>query len=326
MNRIDKTFKDLKRKKKKAFIAFITAGDPSLRITEELVHSFERNGVDIIELGVPFSDPLADGPTIQASSQRSLKKGINLTKILNTVKNIRQRSGIPITLMTYYNPIFHYGESKFIRDAHKCGVDGLIIPDLPPEEANGITKLARIKGLSTIFFLAPTTTKERMKRIVKAATGFVYYVSFAGVTGAQKSFSKKNITNIKSAKKITQKPICVGFGVSNANSGAICCKNSGWCYCWERNRESNRKKSRKEKFSKKCFTICLDIGERFKIMYKKTELDNGMRIVTNDIKDRDSIALGFWVGTGGRYEDDRQKGIAHFLEHIVFKGSKKIFW
>ena len=214
MNRIDQKFKDLKQKKKKAFIAFITAGDPNLKITEELVLAFERNGVDIIELGVPFSDPLADGPTIQSSSQRSIKKGTNITKILNTVKRIRQRSQIPICLMTYYNPIFHYGESKFIKDACACGVDGIIIPDLPPEEAKCIIPLAKSRDLATIFFLAPTTTRSRTKQIVKATTGFLYYVSLTGVTGASKGFSKKNAANIRSAKRITKKPICVGFGVS----------------------------------------------------------------------------------------------------------------
>jgi len=214
MNRIDQKFIDLKRKKKKAFIAFITAGDPNLKITEELVFAFERSGVDIVELGVPFSDPLADGPIIQASSQRSLQKGTNLNKIFNTVKRIRQQSQIPIALMTYYNPIFCYGEDKFIRDARKCGVDGVIIPDLPPEEANGIMASAKMYRLATIFFLAPTTTRQRMKKIIKTATGFIYYISLTGVTGLRKGFSNKNAANIRSAKRITKKPICVGFGIS----------------------------------------------------------------------------------------------------------------
>ena len=214
MNRIDQKFKDLREKKEKAFIAFVTAGDPSLRITEELVYSFERNGVDIVELGVPFSDPLADGPTIQASSQRSLKRGTNLSKILNTVKRIRQRSQIPIALMTYYNPIFHYGESKFIKDAQKCGVDGVIIPDLPLEEATSYLRSAKANRITTSLFLAPTTTRQRMRKIVKAATGFVYYVSLTGVTGAHKAFSEKNAANIRLAKRMTKKPICVGFGIS----------------------------------------------------------------------------------------------------------------
>jgi len=214
MNRIDQKFKELSRKKKKAFIAFVTAGDPNLKTTEELVLAFEQAGTDIVELGVPFSDPLADGPTIQASSQRALKKGVNLEKILKTVSRIRQKSQVPIVLMTYYNPVFHYGEDKFMRDAKKCGVDGFIIPDLPPEEAKGLIRSAKARDLSTIFFLAPTTTSQRMKRVVKASTGFVYYVSMTGVTGASKGFSKENAAKIRSAKRFTKKPICVGFGVS----------------------------------------------------------------------------------------------------------------
>ena len=177
MNRIEKTFKELKNKKKKAFIPFITAGDPSLKTTEELVLSFEHAGADIVELGVPFSDPLADGLTIQASSQRALKKGVNLQKILRTVGQIRQKSQIPIALMTYYNPVFHYGEDEFMRDAKKNGVDGIIIPDLPPEEAKVLIASAKKYDVSTVFFVAPTTTSRRMKTIVKASTGFIYYVS-----------------------------------------------------------------------------------------------------------------------------------------------------
>ena len=216
MNRIDYTFKELKRVRKKAFIAFITAGDPNLRITEQLVLEFERCGVDIVELGVPFSDPLADGPTIQASSQRSLEKGTNLSKIFTTVRHIRQKSQIPIALMTYYNPVFYYGEERFIRDAKRCGVDGVIIPDLPPEEARAMIRLAKINGLATVFFLAPTTTRQRIKTVVKASTGFVYYVSLTGVTGAQKMFSKNNLVNIRTAKRLADKPVCVGFGVSTS--------------------------------------------------------------------------------------------------------------
>jgi len=214
MNRIDTTFKNLKKKRKKAFIAFITAGDPNLKATEEFVLAFEKSGVDIIELGVPFSDPLADGATIQASSQRAIKKGTNLSGILSTVRRIRQKSDIPIALMTYYNPVYHFGEEKFIRAAKQSGVDGVIIPDLPPEEGGKIIKSAKKYNLSTVFFMAPTTTPQRMKRIVKASTGFIYYVSLAGVTGASKHFSKNMASKIRSAKRHTQKPICVGFGVS----------------------------------------------------------------------------------------------------------------
>jgi tryptophan synthase alpha chain len=214
MNRIEAKFKELKKKKKKAFIAFITAGDPNLKITEELVIAFERSGVDIIEIGVPFSDPLADGPTIQASSQRALKEGVNLVKILNAVNRIRKRSQIPIALMTYYNPIFHYGEDKFIINAKTSGVDGIIVPDLPPEEAGDLIALARKRALSTIFFLSSTTTLQRMRSIIKASTGFIYYVSLTGVTGARKELSRSFIKHVRLAKRLTNKPLCVGFGIS----------------------------------------------------------------------------------------------------------------
>ncbi|MBN1870668.1 MAG: tryptophan synthase subunit alpha [Candidatus Omnitrophica bacterium] len=214
MNRIEQKFRVLRKNKKKAFIPFLTAGDPNLRSTEELVLSFEGAGADIVELGVPFSDPLADGPTIQASSERALKKGVNLKKIFVTVARIRLKSKIPIALMTYYNPVFRYGEEWFLRDAKKYGVDGIIIPDLPPEEATSLIRLAKKYDISTVFFLAPTTTRQRMKRIVKASTGFIYYVSITGVTGSKKHFATENAANIKTAKKLTQKPVCVGFGIS----------------------------------------------------------------------------------------------------------------
>ncbi len=214
MNRIDQKFQELQKRKKKAFIAFITAGDPSLKTTEQLVLAFEKAGVDIVELGVPFSDPLADGPTIQAASQRALKKHVNLESILAVVKRLRQRSQIPIALMTYYNPVFHYGEERFTRKAKACGVDGLIVPDLPPEEGHGLIRAARQNGLATVFFLAPTTTPQRMKRIVNAATGFIYYVSLTGVTGARQELPASLTQQVRLAKRMTRKPVCVGFGVS----------------------------------------------------------------------------------------------------------------
>ncbi len=214
MNRIDQKFKELRDRKKKAFIAFITAGDPNLKTTEELVLAFEGAGVDIIELGVPFSDPLADGPTIQASSQRALKNHVNIDDILNLVRRIRYQSSIPIALMTYYNPVFHYGEKRLTQKAKTCGVDGLIVPDLPLEEAQGWIRLARQNHLATILFLAPTTKPLRMRRIVNAATGFVYYVSLTGVTGARRQLSNTIEECVFLAKRLTNKPICVGFGVS----------------------------------------------------------------------------------------------------------------
>lgn len=214
MNRITQKFIELRAAKKKAFIAFITAGDPNLTVTEKLVLAFEHSGVDIVELGVPFSDPLADGPTIQASSQRALQKGVTLSKILDTVSRIRRKSQIPLILMTYYNPIFHFGEERFVRSAKAAGVDGVIIPDLPPEEAGNLLKAAKKNNLAVIFFLSPTTTKERMKKNIQASSGFIYYVSLTGVTGARKALPQDVIRNVQLAKSLTNKPICVGFGIS----------------------------------------------------------------------------------------------------------------
>ncbi len=214
MNRIEQKFAQLKQLKRKAFISFITAGDPDLKTTHDLVLAFEQSGVDIIEIGVPFSDPLADGPTIQASSFRSLQKGTTLPKVLQLVKKLRQQTDIPIALMMYYNPIFNYGEAKFVKDATESGIDGVIVPDLPPEEAMNLIKLSRQANLSTIFFISPTTTKERMKLVAQASTGFIYYVSIAGVTGARNQVALSYKDQIKQAKKLTNKPICVGFGVS----------------------------------------------------------------------------------------------------------------
>ena len=203
MNRIDIKFKQLRKAGKKAFIAFITAGDPSLKDTERLVVAFEKAGADIVELGVPFSDPLADGPTIQAASFRALQRGVTVKKILATVQRIRRVSEVPIALMTYYNPVFHFGEERFVKAAMAAGVDGVIIPDLPVEESGALRRHAKAAGLSTIFLLAPTTTKERMPGILNASTGFVYFVSVAGVTGARKTVPREIAKNIRLAKTMT---------------------------------------------------------------------------------------------------------------------------
>ncbi|MDP8266062.1 MAG: tryptophan synthase subunit alpha [Candidatus Aceula meridiana] len=214
MNRINKKFKELKKQKKKAFIAFITAGDPSLAVTKQLVLAFEKSGVDIVEIGVPFSDPLADGPTIQAASQRALKKGVTLKKILNLVKEIRTQSEIPIALMTYYNPVFHFGLDDFALVAADAGVDGLIIPDLPTEEAAPLVKVANKQKVATVFFISPTTKKDRIKSIDKATSGFIYYVSLTGVTGERTKLPKELMADLKSVKRQVAKPVCVGFGIS----------------------------------------------------------------------------------------------------------------
>ncbi|MFH0763800.1 MAG: tryptophan synthase subunit alpha [Candidatus Omnitrophota bacterium] len=216
MNRIDKKFKELKRRKKKAFIVYITAGDPNLSVTEKLVIALEKAGADIVELGIPFSDPLADGPTIQAASQRALKSGTNLMKIFKTVSAVRKKADIPIAFMTYYNPVLRCGLSGFFKACGRCGVDGLIIPDLPAEEAVEVIRLGRKNRISTIFLAAPTSTRKRIANIAKNSTGFIYYVSLTGVTGARSGLSAGLKSRVRLIKSITDKPVAVGFGVSNA--------------------------------------------------------------------------------------------------------------
>ncbi|MFH1853749.1 MAG: tryptophan synthase subunit alpha [Candidatus Omnitrophota bacterium] len=214
MNRIDKKFKELKKKRKKAFIAFIMAGDPSLSITERLVFELEKSGADIIELGVPFSDPLADGPTIQRSSERALENNVNLDSVFTMVKRIRAKTQIPVIFLTYYNLIYHYGLEKFTRKAKACGVDGVVIPDLPPEESKALRGIARVNRIAIIHLAAPTSSRERLKKIADASSGFIYYVSLTGTTGARKNLPIEISERLREVKKITDKPVCVGFGIS----------------------------------------------------------------------------------------------------------------
>lgn len=215
MNRIEKKFKQLRTANKKAFIVFITAGYPSLTVTEKLILEFERIGVDIVELGVPFSDPMADGPIIQEASKKALEEKVHLSDILRLVKKCRRFTEIPICLMTYYNPVFCFGEEKFAREARTSGVDAVIVPDLPPEEAHSFIKYASRNNLDTIFFLAPTSTSQRIKLVSRASKGFIYYVSLTGVTGVREKLPSGITEQIKLIKKNTVKPVCVGFGVSN---------------------------------------------------------------------------------------------------------------
>jgi tryptophan synthase alpha chain len=220
MNRIERKFTQLKKQNKQALIAFITAGYPDLATTEKLVHEFEKNGVDIIELGVPFSDPLADGPVIQEASKVALERGINLSKILELVKVLRRKTDLPICLMTYYNPVFCFKDKRFAKQAAACGVDGVIIPDLPYEEATGFSRMAAAYGLINIFFIAPTSSLARIKAISRVARGFIYYVSLAGVTGSRKSLSADLKTKLAVIKKIARTPVCAGFGISCARQVA----------------------------------------------------------------------------------------------------------
>lgn len=216
MNRIDEKFKELKKKSRKAFIAYVTCGDPDLKTTKEIIITLSKSGVDIIELGVPFSDPLADGPTIQVASERALKNKISLKDILKFAKHLRSSVDIPLVIMSYYNPIFHYGIRNFIGDLKRSGLDGIIIPDLPPQEASQIELFARKADLATIYFIAPTSQDVRIKKIINHSKGFIYYVSLTGVTGTRKSLPLEIKKDIKKIKTLTKKPICVGFGISNA--------------------------------------------------------------------------------------------------------------
>jgi len=220
MNRIEKKFKELRNIKKKAFIAFITAGYPNLSVTEKLVLEFSRLGVDIVELGVPFSDPLADGPVIQEASTVALKRNTHLNEILKLVVKLRRKTAIPICLMTYYNPVYCFGEKAFCRKANLAGVDGVIIPDLPPEEGKFLMECARKEKIDVISFIAPTTSVKRMKYISKVATGFIYYVSLTGVTGVRAKLPQGLIKNLRLVKRYARKPVCVGFGVSNRSQAS----------------------------------------------------------------------------------------------------------
>lgn len=221
MNRIESKFRELKKKKKKAFIAYITAGDPTIAVTGELVPALERSGVDIIELGVPFSDPLADGPVIQAASSRALKNGVNLRKIFSLVSALRKRTEIPIAFMTYYNPVLKYGVRKFAGDCRRRGVDGVITPDLPCGEAKDLVRAARATGIATIFLAAPTSTGQSLREIARLSRGFIYYVSLTGVTGARKDLPKEISKKVKLIKSMSGKPVAVGFGVSTPSQARV---------------------------------------------------------------------------------------------------------
>jgi tryptophan synthase alpha chain len=214
MSRIANRFAELKRADRAAFVPFITAGDPDLETSFAILEKLPGIGADLIELGVPFSDPMADGPAIQASSQRALKSGMTLTKVLDMVRRFRKADAkTPIVLMGYYNPIHHYGTARFAKDAATAGVDGLITVDLPPEEDEVLRSPAGAQGIDIVRLATPTTDAKRLATIVKGASGFLYYVSIAGVTGT-KSFSESDVrAAVARLKAGAQIPCCVGFGI-----------------------------------------------------------------------------------------------------------------
>jgi tryptophan synthase alpha chain len=220
MGRIASTFEKLKQQKKKALIPYVMAGDPDLSTTQALVMELEQNGANIIELGVPFSDPLADGPVIQRASDRSLRNKTSLRAVMELVRRLRQKTQIPLILMTYYNPVHKYGEEQFARDAVACGVDGVIVPDLPPEEAAQLLKASRKVGLDTIFLLAPTSTPRRIRKVSQVSQGFIYYVSLTGITGAGLGSFEEIKHKIQEIQRGSSRPVAVGFGISTPDQAA----------------------------------------------------------------------------------------------------------
>lgn len=214
MNRITARFDQLRRTQRKGLIVYIGAGDPDLEATRQLAVALDRIGVDVLELGVPFSDPLADGLVNQLAAQRGLASGTTPPKVLDTVAAIRHQAQVPIVLYLYFNLVHRYGLERFIQDAARAGVDGLLVLDLPPEEAAEYDQLMRQAGLCAIWLIAPTTPPERIARIVQLGTGFIYYVSREGVTGMQDKVAETVPTRVALIRKYTDLPVAVGFGIS----------------------------------------------------------------------------------------------------------------
>ncbi|MDP8255853.1 MAG: tryptophan synthase subunit alpha [Candidatus Alcyoniella australis] len=220
MNRIDKAFADNRRAGRKGLIPYFTAGFPTLDDSAELVLAADRAGATVVELGVPFSDPIADGPVIQHSSQIALERGVTLGRILETVAGLRQNCDCPLVLMGYANSFMRYGFERLVLDAKDAGADGLIIPDLPPEEASEVLEAARKAELSIVFLVAQTSSAKRAEMICKAASGFVYYVARLGVTGVSTGVSPLLANNIDALRQYTDLPIAAGFGISTPEQAA----------------------------------------------------------------------------------------------------------
>lgn len=220
MGRLAETFADLKQRGEKALVTFITAGDPDLTATEELITVLAEAGADVIELGVPFSDPMADGPTIQKASERALAAGTTLPGILDMVRRVRLRTQVPIILMGYYNPVFLYDPARFATDAVAAGVDGVLLVDLPPEEAGEFKEQSAAAGLDVIFLLTPTADERRIEKVARLGSGFVYYVSVTGVTGARSSVETSVADKVRTIRGSVSLPLVVGFGISTAAQAA----------------------------------------------------------------------------------------------------------
>jgi len=229
MNRIVERFAQLKREGKKAFIVYVGAGDPNLEATRQLGLAFDRAGVDVLELGVPFSDPLADGLVNQLAAQRGLESGATPPKVLETVAAIRRDSKIPIVLYIYFNLIHRVGVERFISDAARAGVDGLLVLDLPPEESDNYEALMSKTGLCQIYLVAPTTPDDRMAAIVKRGAGFIYYISREGVTGMQSKVASNLAGQVAKIRSHTSLPVAVGFGISNPEQAQAVAQEADGC-------------------------------------------------------------------------------------------------
>lgn len=214
MSRVSEKFKQLKKEGRKALVCFVTAGDPSLGDTAKIVLALERGGADIVELGVPFSDPMADGPVIQKASERALAKGATLPKVLGLVRALRMKTQIPILLMGYYNPILAYGLTRYAKDAAKAGVDATLVVDLPPEESAALDRELKKNGIDLIYLLTPTSDAERIRKVAPKGRGFLYFVSITGITGARLKSEDEIRKKVSEIRWRTKLPIAIGFGIS----------------------------------------------------------------------------------------------------------------
>ncbi len=215
MTRIDRVFKRLKAKGEGALIPFITAGDPDLATTRALALEMAARGADLLELGIPFSDPLADGPTIQAASNRAVQMGVHLEEVLQVAGALRRETEIPLLLMGYYNPILQYGLERTVQEAAALGVDGFIIPDLPPEEAGAWRQAAAKAGVAAIFLASPTSGRARIQKMGRLTRGFLYYVAVTGITGARRELPPELIAALREVRSLVKCPLAVGFGISS---------------------------------------------------------------------------------------------------------------
>lgn len=226
MSRIEATLKNVNVLGEKALIAYIMAGDPNLEESGRIILEIEKAGADIIEIGVPFSDPVADGPTIQKAAERALSHNVSLRDIFELVTRLRRQTKIPLILMSYANPIFVYGIEYFFKDARKAGINGVIIPDLPPEEAKDFLLHAHRRLIEMIFLVAPTSTSERTEKILKTSSGFVYYVPLTGVTGSKLGDTSSIGLRIAQLKTMTELPVAAGFGISKPEDAKALAKNA----------------------------------------------------------------------------------------------------